>query len=356
MINKNNLKLLILGISILIFTTGCAPQSVKIQALKPATVAEMADKKKVAVVKFENDKVGLSAKVEAQLAKKIIDKKRYFTVVNRSALNKIISEQKLQHSELLDASNATTIGKLAGAEVIITGTVTSDSERGSYYEDKVKCLSYYKKGGGCARYHRYQVHCKTASATVSGTINIIDVQKGTLIHAEDISKEYSGDTCKDGDKRYGLLKSDRDSTKILSKSQAVSRLTNDIAYEFASKLSPKYVNFKVNLIEELKIENLTQKQKSTFKNSLKYIANGRNKKAERMLERLHLSFNEASYELAYNLAVTKEANGKLKDALRLYILADELSPEPNKNIDFGIQRVEENIISAIEARKQLAAK
>jgi curli biogenesis system outer membrane secretion channel CsgG len=43
-------------------------------------------------------------------------------MVDRQALEKILNEQNLNNSKNFDASTASKIGKLLGAEVIITGT------------------------------------------------------------------------------------------------------------------------------------------------------------------------------------------------------------------------------------------
>ncbi len=43
-------------------------------------------------------------------------------MVDRQALEKVLNEQKLNNSKNFDATNSTKIGKLLGAEIILTGT------------------------------------------------------------------------------------------------------------------------------------------------------------------------------------------------------------------------------------------
>ncbi len=49
---------------------------------------------------------------------------RRFEVVERSLLNKLLEEQKLGMSGLVDAGSAAEIGKMLGVDAIVTGTIT----------------------------------------------------------------------------------------------------------------------------------------------------------------------------------------------------------------------------------------
>ena len=104
--------------------SGCA-QKVRIKALDPAEGGEMATKKKVAISGFKNDKHGLSGKIESEIAKHKLDKKRYFTVVSRKDLNKVMAEQKLQSSVSIEEAIATQVGKLLGAQAVTNGEIAS---------------------------------------------------------------------------------------------------------------------------------------------------------------------------------------------------------------------------------------
>lgn len=349
---KRLLSYFAMALALAFFVTGCANKATTIKALKPAKVGEMADMKKLAVVSFKNDNVGLSSKTEAKLAGYKLDKKRYFTVVNRNSLNKIIAEQKLQNSELLDSSSATQIGKLAGAEVLITGEVTSGSKSGQYKEDREKCLQYYK-GGGCAKFRYYKVTCHTTNADVSGTFNVVDVTKGTSIYAETISKNYTADSCKDSRSSYGLVSFQGSSKKILSETQAKTALSNQIANEFAMKLVPQYVFFKVEFIEDFDYKKKNKVQDAAFEAALKFASSGRLDKAKNIFAKLHKDLKGKSFEVAYNLGVCVEGLGDLNRALRLYQTADELLLEPNKNVNLALARVEKNIQDQKEAEAQI---
>ncbi len=334
------MKLLFIIFIISLFINGCA-QKVQIKALHPAEVGEMATKKRVAISKFKNDNYSLSGKIESEIAKHKLDKKRYFSVVNRKDLGKVIAEQKLQSSELMDGDTTTRVGLLIGASAIINGEIaTQNATSGRYYQQKEKCLKRTKKDG-CIKYKYYSVTCNTLTAIVSANINILDVQSGSVIYGDTITKEYDGDTC---------------SGSIYSKTQALNRLTSQIASEFVYKLTPHYIYFSVDLLDKIELDDVTDMQENNFENSLAYIEDGRMDKAENLLQNLIDNFDGQSYVVAYVLGVTQEAQGKLYDAKRAYILADDMSNESVDEINSALVRIKNLITKRDEAIKQIDAK
>lgn len=334
-----------------VFMSGCAQKRVAIKMLEPAEVGVLANKKHIAVAKFKNDTVGLAGKIEANLANATVDGKKYFTVVNRQQMNKILAEQKLQSSEMIDPSTASKIGKLIGVQAMITGEVASATgTMGSYLQDRKECLRYYKDGSGCAQWHFYKVRCHTTTATVSANMSIIDVETAAVLYGDSYNKTYSADSCKAGQTTLaGLLTFDTGPKQILSKNQAINKLTEYIAHDFALKLVPHYVTLNVNLLEDLDFD-ANDAQKKRFEYALKYINAGRAKKAEKMLQQLLDEVDGNSAVIAYDLGVVKEALGKLDEAQKLYQLADDKTIEPVEEINQAILRIQ----SAIEKRKKAA--
>lgn len=353
---NNKLKLILGATAVAVLISGCA-QKVRIKALNPAEVGAMASKKKVAVSNFKNDKVGLSGKIEAEISRQKLDKQRYFTVLSRKDMAKIISEQKLQSSELMDEVTSAKIGKLIGAQAIINGEIAfADGESGSYKEDREKCLSYYKDGGGCAKYRYYTVTCKTTQATVSANINIVNVETGSIIYGDTISKDYSADSCKAGETSLGLLTVQGAPKQILSKGQALNSLASQIASEFVYKLTPNYIYFSVTLLDDIEIETTTDAQNNNFSKASEYIAAARYDKAKNILENLMRDFDAKSYAVAYNYGVTNEATGKFDEAKELYMIADDLTIEPVAEINLAINRIDNLIEKREEAKQQMNAR
>jgi curli biogenesis system outer membrane secretion channel CsgG len=339
---NNFIKISFISLFSLAFITGCA-QKVHVRALNPAEVSEMATKKKVAVSQFRHDYIGLSGKIEAEIARQRIDKKRYFTLLSRKDMSKILKEQKLQSSELIDEKTTARVGKLIGAQAIISGDIGSaNAESSHYYEDRQSCIKYDKEKKECTRYRYYRVRCNTTQASVSASINIVDVENGTVIYGDTLSREYSADSC-----RYG-------SSRVLSKGQALNRLTSSIARDFVHKLTPNYIYFDVTLLDSIEVD-ATSEQKDKLENALKYVEYARYDKAKDILDELMDAFDGRSYVVAYDYGVVNEATGEFKDAQELYQLADDLSTEPVEEINAALSRIDALIQKKEEATAQMEA-
>jgi len=202
----------------------------------------------------------------------------------------------------------------------------------------------------------YKVKCNTTDATVSANMNIVNVETGALLYGDSMTKSYNGDSCKAGTFNLGLIKLKGAPGKILSKRQAINKLTEDIANEFVRKLTPRYVSFKVTLLDSIELDNVTDSQKQALENSLAYIKAGRMKKSEKILGKLLDELDGKSYAVAYDLGVVKEAQGKLDEAKKLYVLADELASKPVDEINAAMVRIDSSIAKREEARKQMNAK
>jgi len=315
------------------------------KAIKPAIVDALTNKRIVSVAKFKGDKNNLSSTVETKLSSLSIKNKKYFTVPNRSELNKIIKEQKLQSSDLYNSKKAVKIGNLVGAQATIVGTVNSSGKNSSYYEIRQRCVSRYKNGK-CARIQKYRVKCDTTTAGITANLNIVDVQTGSSLYAQTITKNYNADSCKDG---Y-LVYSNR---KIPSSAQALSAMSIQIAEEFVSLLAPSYVYFSVELIEDIDSVDVSSKQEDSFENALKYIENNRLSRAEEIFDRLNGQLNESSYEVAYNLGLVKQSLGKYEEAKSLFVLSDRIIGEPNKLIDSAILNINKLLLQKEAALNQL---
>lgn len=130
-----------LPVLIMFSLTGClsfksSPQSIKsvkgfdtqMKSLTKQMVRSLSNenKSKIAIMEFPdlNDNVSeLSRFIPEELTTRLFMTKR-FDVVERSLLNKVLQEQNLGMSGLIDASSAAKIGKMLGVDAIVTGTIT----------------------------------------------------------------------------------------------------------------------------------------------------------------------------------------------------------------------------------------
>lgn len=311
-----------LGVICTLFFSGCSSR-VDVVALEPAKVERASSAKKVAVMPFENDNIGLSYKVETKIASKMVDAKPYFTAISRKDIDKIIEEQKLQYSGLVDESSAVKLGALVGSQSIISGNVSSASESSSrYHEERSACAD--KK---CTKMYLYNVPCIQKVFTVAAQMKMVDVQKGDIIYGDTFQKSAIYEKCSD------------DYRAMPSRDQVLETLSDDISDEFVNALSPNYRSFSVVLLEDEDID-YTNEQEEMLEHALIYIERNRYEKAQELLSTLLNSTKDKSYVAAYNLAVVKEILGEYDHAKELYLLADSLTSEPVEEIDEAVLRIE----------------
>lgn len=329
--NKLGIFLMISGILL----GGCA-QKVGMRALEPAQVDRVANTKKLTVTNFYNDRVGLSNKIEANLVRFQIDNKNYFTVVGRNDFDKIIREQRLQNSGLVDPKTATEVGQLIGAQAIISGNVGRATSQDSYfYERRSRCADKE-----CKKLVYYNVRCKKRLVGLSAEMRIVDVTKGDIIFADTLSNNAVYKHCSD------------DQRVIPSTEIAAQRLASNMANNFTYKLTPHYRNFNVTLLEDPDLD-YTDAQEELLEFSLKYIEQRRYDKAENLLKKLIDTTGSKSYVPFYNLGVIAEARGKYAEAKEYYAYADNLMVEPVEEINTAVSRIERLISKREKTREQI---
>ena len=319
----------------LVFFSACS-QQVGFEVLEPAQIDRMATVKKIAVSNFRNDSVGLSRKIEAKLSNFEIDGRKFFTVVSRNDLNKIIAEQKLQNSGLVNDKDIVKVGELIGAQAIISGNVSPATKQDTYfYEERVRCAD--RK---CKNLEVYPVRCMKRVVGLSAELRVVDIAKGDIIFAQNLSKDTAFKHCAD------------DSRAIPSKEMAAERLAQRIANDFTYKLTPHYRHLNVTLLDDPDLD-YSDKQESLLENALKYVEQGRYDKAEKLLMRLIDSTGGKSYVAFYDLGVIKEAQGKYKEAKEYYEYADDLMIEPVEEINAAILRINSLIAKRKKTMEQL---
>lgn len=327
---------ILLALSIVSLISGCA-QKVMVKSLEPAEISGASHTKKVAVTPFINDSVNLSDKIEASISNQKIDDNPFFTVVNRSDLNKIIAEQRIQSSGLLSEKTAVKVGNLLGVQAIISGSVNNPTSHDDYYsEGRTKC----KGKDNC---YDYTVSCQKRTVGLSAQVRMINVSTGGIIYANNLSREESWHHCSDS------------SGGLPSKEAAAGTFSKSIADDFAHRLTPHYRYVAVTLLEkpDLKYSN---EQEKLLENSLLYIKQSRDDKAEALLRKLMETTNSQSYVPFYNLGVIYESRGLFNEAQEYYNQSDKLTVEPIEAISEAVVRIKGIIEKQKIALQQIAKK
>lgn len=332
--HRTGFKLLSLAYALFILS-GCS-QKVAIRSLEPAEIDRATLTKKVSVAPFENDYDGLSNKIETNLVKQKIDNKNYFTVISRKDFDKIITEQKIQNSGLVDVSTVVDVGNLIGAQAIISGRVGEATSKDThFFEERSRCID--KK---CKESVTYTLRCTKRAVGLFADIRMVDISRGDIIYADTINKLSEFKQC-------------QDSANGLPAVEAVlQRLANSIADDFVYKLMPHYRNFEVVLLDDPDIKYSSHEEK-LLESSLEYIKQNRFEKAEKLLVDLIDSTEQKSYVPFYNLGVIKEAQGAYGEAQKYYKMADDLVVEPVVEVSTAYVRIQSLIEKSNKAREQL---
>ena len=166
---------IIAAVFLLAAVSACAPsKTVKTQQALSANVTEHAEskytgpKRRIGVVEFENKSAygqGRLGSAASDILITELAKSGKFIVVERDKLNKVLEEQKLQSSGLIDAHTAVEVGKIMGLEAIVTGAV-------SQFGVKKEGSDYLIK----------QTKSQVADVTVD--IRLIDTQSGQVLMAD----------------------------------------------------------------------------------------------------------------------------------------------------------------------------
>lgn len=158
-----------------LFMVGCTAKRTEVSGAAPgvqkipeAPIVTHGPKKRVAVLEFANksrygrDKLGGEA---TDILITELVKSDLFIVVERTRLNKVLDEQKLEHTADFDPATAARTGRLLGVNAVIIGSITEFGVR----EEGVEALGYKKK-------------VQTAECTVD--IRVVETETAKVLYAD----------------------------------------------------------------------------------------------------------------------------------------------------------------------------
>ncbi|MFH1935127.1 MAG: CsgG/HfaB family protein [Pseudomonadota bacterium] len=326
-------------LALILIYTGCATK-IKTTMLTPAKSHEASTLKRIAVLPFSGrgDR-NLNADIEALLVKIRVNGKPYFSVVERSAIWKIMREQSLHLSGAVDQKTAVKVGRLVGAEGVILGTVARNiTEDGRYSETRSKCVSK-DKDGKCKEKRRYSVSCTQRDAYFSFIPKVVNVATGEIV-ASDALTGYSTDrACRDS----GQPLRGREEMLAEAKSQALSK--------FRLIMAPYHVSVEIVLLDD-DDTNPPDAAEDRIKRGIEWAEAGR---LDRACELWHEAYDihPQGYAIPYLLGVCAEMAGDLDKALKYYQKADRLTGEPVEEISQALGRIRVRIGKEKRLEQQL---
>lgn len=334
-----------------IFLSACASK-VKINMIQPAQYHEASLTKAVAVLPFSGPAGReFAAEIEGVLAGIGIDDKRYFTLVDRTALDKTISEMKLAQSGLVDQKTAVQLGKLVGAQGIYTGIIQQNGCSDSQYQEKrTVCTQYETKRdkdgilhtGPCTHWRQYNVTCTKRVASFAVSPKLVEVATGRILYSRNLSATAESKGC-------------MDTKPVQSENVLLEKAKETVKNEFRRDIAPYYVTTEIKLMDsEDGIDSAPAKEK--LKNGLAYADKGRLDGACELWGEARNIAGNSSPALLYNLGVCAESRGDLDAALNLYRQADKTIGKPDDNIGLALTRVSAAIKNRGKIKEELGVK
>jgi curli biogenesis system outer membrane secretion channel CsgG len=179
---------------LLVFATVClsqqqstapAPAANSTSAAAPATAPVV--KKRVAIMNFDYGTVMTSVQqifgsnqdvgkgISDLLVMKLVNDGKY-TIIERSALDKVLAEQNFSNSDRADPASAAKIGKILGIDAMIIGSITQFGR-----DDKSTTVG--GGGYGLGRFGLGGVKSSNSKAVVAVTARVIDTSSAEILAA-----------------------------------------------------------------------------------------------------------------------------------------------------------------------------
>ena len=244
-----------------------------------------------------------------------------------------------------------------GTDAIVTGDVLNSSIRyDTYYRTEVdysRCR-YYRydernRSRHCMEYVIRQIPCENREYNVTTNINIIKPITNEVLFSKTYDKSSFENVCFDTPFPFY-----RTTANIFRMN---SQIADKISQDIVDDISPHYVYYNINIIEELDDDNklYTKEHETRFEKAVDLIVNKYLDLAKIELDLLDKELNGQSFEINYNLALIYEASNQLEMANKLYRNAKTLTLDIKylDLIDYGINRTSINLEEKIKAKSQL---
>ncbi len=218
-----------------------------------------------------------------------------FTVVERTRMDQVMQELQLGQTGLVDEAQAAQVGRMLGADAIITGNVG------------VSCEDEWVKEKRTEKKKTVEVNCEKRTANVSASVRITHVETGRLMGSKEASHKQELKKC-EGD--FGAALPPPEAT--------VDVCLQAVAAELVNYFAPRFVQQKMELVEA---------EGPDFK---RYLDAAEDAIDRYDLDTAYLQYTAMAekdpYNAAviYNLGVLNEAVSNFSKAQQLYGMAAKL--------------------------------
>jgi hypothetical protein len=225
-------------------------------------------------------------------------KTNIISVVERTDLEKVLQEQKLSNSGLIDDGQAAEIGRILGIEAIVTGTYTCNSN------DEQTKEEYTDLEG-----KKHVSNCTKRTVNVEVRMKIVSVNSAQLIGNKDVKTNMTERKC--DDQRSGLT-----SVELLTE-----RCLRSAAEQLADYFTPHFVP------EMLELEKIKTKEfKERAKEAVDFTEAG-NFSAAYSIYKSILDMDMYNAQAAYNMGCLYYISGNFEKANEFWQMASEIDQE-----------------------------
>lgn len=218
-----------------------------------------------------------------------------YSIVERDQIDKVLKEQQLSNSGIVDDAQASQIGKLLGIDAMITGSVSYT------HKDEPSETTNYDLSGKATT-----VPCLKRSVTADARIKIISITTGQVIAVSNPKSEFFEKKC--GSERSG----------IMSNAALADLCYKDLAFKIANTFAPY---FKSEKFEFEKIKTKEFKEKS--KQALDFVEEEQFDKAVTIYRSI-LEADPYTAAASYNLGLLNTIVGNYDEAYQDFKTAAEI--------------------------------
>lgn len=240
-----------------VFFHGCGPslRFIEVNTLKPAAVS-LKGIKKIAVMRFDGaEGDGVAKRFAARLAGAGL-----YDIIGPDKVSKALMGHDLKAAGLMDGEKAALIGRLTGAEAVISGTVDEyrvADEKGFLSLPKVRDRDYYLELNGDKKPKRVKVtgqewysvnaQYKVRRVNVSVTIKVTRAEGGEIMTYKNVSRSWEGMNIADPDSRHrDAYPTPKQRSAVLSDGPSVlKRLLDEVIPQLAGHIAPYHVKEKM---------------------------------------------------------------------------------------------------------------
>lgn len=169
----------------LILLSACATVKVPMQVTHPAEV-NMSAYKRIAIGEVNGN---AGAQVLAEI-KDALYREKYFEVADRTKMDAVLAELKLNYSDLAATDNQIKLGKLLPASALAGGNASSSYQE-SVSSRSGTCRDSEGKEYKCTHYTR------TGTVSLRGGLDVIDIQSGRIIGTKPLNCTETDNTYQD---------------------------------------------------------------------------------------------------------------------------------------------------------------